>query len=173
MKPNIFLDLDDTCIYSIDYKDFNKYKKYTKYKNYNMLDKYIIFERPYLQYFLDFLFKKFNVSIWTAASKNYALFIIEHIIIKDKPERNIDWIFFSYHSIISKKYTNYIKCLDIIWDKCNIIMDKNNTFIIDDNKEVYNAQPKFCILVKKFNIKNSNKKDKCLYNLIQKLKNIK
>jgi hypothetical protein len=51
---------------------------------------YIIFERPGLQQFLTFLFKNFNVSIWTAASKDYALFIIDKIIIAGNKNRKID-----------------------------------------------------------------------------------
>ena len=38
---------------------------------------YKVFERPGLQEFLDYLFANFNVSVWTAASKSYALFIID------------------------------------------------------------------------------------------------
>ena len=64
---------------------------------------YIIFERPGLQQFLTFLFKYFNVSIWTAASKDYALFIIDKIIIAGNKDRKIDYVFFSYHCGISKK----------------------------------------------------------------------
>ena len=101
---NILLDLDQTLIAALspDELDEKKHsKKMQKFKYYNMDGEYTIFERPYLQEFLDYLFDKknnFNVSVWTAASKDYALFIIGNIILKkDKPERKLDFIFFSYH----------------------------------------------------------------------------
>jgi len=107
-KPNVFLDLDQTLIsaesISADNKEFdfkidgNKAKKF----RYKIMDScYIVFERPGLQKFLDFLFANFNVSIWTAASKDYALYVIENIIINKKKSRHINWTFFSYHCDIS------------------------------------------------------------------------
>ena len=43
---------------------------------------YVVFERPYLQSFLDYIFDKFNVYVWTAASKDYALYIIGLCVIR-------------------------------------------------------------------------------------------
>ena len=95
-KFNIVLDLDQTLISSEDLKDFvPDQKKMSHFKHAKMDNSYITFERPHLQEFLDFLFKNYNVSIWTAATKNYALFIINKFI--RKRGRNIDFIFFSYH----------------------------------------------------------------------------
>lgn len=64
---------------------------------------YIVFQRPHLQEFLDFLFSNFKVSVWSAASKDYVLFIINNIILKNKPTRQLEWIFFDEHCSISKK----------------------------------------------------------------------
>jgi len=105
-KSNIVLDLDQTLISSEIIKEFdftqNK-EKSKKFNFHNMDEYYLVFERPGLQSFLDNLFENFNVSIWTAASKDYALFIIEKIILKNNPKRKLDWVFFSYHCRISKK----------------------------------------------------------------------
>ena len=79
-KINILLDLDQTLISAEATEDFNfkKYKqKGSHFDLHDMDGYYIVFERQYLQEFLDFLFKKFNISVWTAASKDYALFIIK------------------------------------------------------------------------------------------------
>ena len=59
-------------------------------------------ERPHLQEFLDYLFENYNVSIWTAASKDYALYIINYVILKE-PERKLNFVFFSHHCDIAKK----------------------------------------------------------------------
>lgn len=64
---------------------------------------YIVFERPHLQEFLDFLFSNFKVSVWSAATKDYVLFVINNIIYRDHPERKLEWIFFDEHCSTSKK----------------------------------------------------------------------
>ena len=102
---NVVLDLDQTLISAEDWdsKDFKKHKnKAKKFEFHDMDGYYIVFERPNLQSFLDYLFANFNVSVWTAASKDYALFIIDKIILS-KPGRHLDWIFFSYCDISKKK----------------------------------------------------------------------
>ena len=84
---NIILDLDNTIISAEETDKFNFKKnknKTLKFSFHNMDDYYIIFERPNIQVFLDFIFKNFNVSIWTAATKDYALFIIENVILKNR-----------------------------------------------------------------------------------------
>ena len=82
-KSNIILDLDQTVISAeaSEELDFKKYQEKSKlFRSDNMDGYYMVYSRPYLQEFLDYIFKNFNVSIWTAASKDYALFIIEKII---------------------------------------------------------------------------------------------
>ena len=104
-KLNFLLDLDQTIISGEPVEEYNfekNKKKASKFRFETMENYYIIFERPYLQQFLTFLFKNFNVSIWTAASKDYALFIIDKIIIAGNKDRTLDYIFFSYHCGISK-----------------------------------------------------------------------
>lgn len=160
---NVILDLDQTLISAEaeeDY-DFNKNKNKAKLFNFKDMDGYyIVFERPNLQSFLDYLFENFNVSVWTAASKDYALFIIEKIILCDNPKRKLDWIFFSYHCDISKKITKHTKDLSMLWDVYKIDnYERSNTLIIDDYDEVYNTQKDNCIHIKGFEFldKNSHK----------------
>ena len=116
-RKNIIFDLDETLISAISEKEFkSKHRIHTERQN--IFDKkheyidmdgyYHVFLRPGLQNFLDYIFENFNVSIWTAASKDYALFIIEKIILA-RPNRKLDYIFFSYHCDISKKVKNGIK----------------------------------------------------------------
>lgn len=172
-KPNIFLDLDQTVISAEttteDEKfDWKKHKdKAKKFRYKNMEGYYIIFERPGLQKFLDFLFANFNVSIWTAASKDYALFIIEKIILNNKKNRKLDWIFFSYHCDISKLTKKGTKDLSIMWNEYNIPgYTKDNSVIIDDNVEVYNTQTGNCIIASPFEFTHDgSENDHYLYNL--------
>ena len=175
-KLNFILDLDETLISAeaTEEYDFEKYKnKAKRFKFEPMEDYYIIFERPYLQEFLDFLFENFNVSVWTAASKDYALFIIDKIILKDKNKnRKIDYIFFSYHCNISKKIKNKSKDLSLLWEVYKIEnYNKNNTLILDDYDEVYNTQIENCIIAIPFKfVERGSENDKFFKNLIPKLK---
>jgi TFIIF-interacting CTD phosphatase-like protein len=175
LKPNIILDLDQTIISGEPCEDFDfkKYKnKLAKFNFKIMEDYYIIVERPNLQEFLTFIFKNFNVSVWTAASKDYALFIINKIIIANKKNRVLDYIFFSYHCTISKKLKKKkSKNLSILWEFFKINYNENNTFILDDFDEVYNTQKNNCIIAKPFEFtENKSEKDTFLKDLIPKLK---
>ena len=153
-KMNVLLDLDQTLISAEgdDEYDHDKSKDKAKKFTYHDMDGYyIVFERPGLQQFLDYLFKNFNVSVWTAASKDYATFIINKILLQGKKERQLDWIFFSYHCDISKKLKNGTKDLSVLWDLYGIKdHNKENTVIVDDYDEVYNTQPNNCIIAKPF-----------------------
>ena len=154
-KLNIVLDLDNTIIYGQEYKTA-RIEKINNHKKIHVMDKdYYIIERPYLQDFLTFLFDNFNVSVWTAASKNYGLFIIQKIILIKK-NRKIDWFFHSDHCAISSNISDSKeqKDLNILYHKFNIInYNIKNTIIIDDNDLVYETQPNNCIHIKPFNIK--------------------
>ena len=176
-KKHFVLDLDETLISAepLEEYDYEKYK--IKLKNFKekpmiMDDYYIILQRPGLQKFLDFLFANFIVSIWTAASKDYALYIIENIIITGHPERKIDYIFFSYHCSASKNLKNGTKDLSMLWDIYKIKgYSKENTVILDDYEEVFNTQNDNCIVAEKFKFVNKNSEnDKFLTQLIPKIK---
>lgn len=175
-KPAILLDLDQTLISAEaeEEYDFRKYRRKARLFNFEDMDGYyIIFERPYLQEFLDYLFENFNVSIWTAASKDYALFIIDKFIInRYHPDRKLDFIFFSYHCDISKSHTDRSKDLSILWDIYKLDgYNRDNTFILDDYDEVYDTQPERCIISPPFEFREEgSENDTFLIDLIPKLK---
>jgi TFIIF-interacting CTD phosphatase-like protein len=154
-KINIVLDLDNTIISAVPVEDFpwgdESKKKVEKLKLHNMEDYYLVFERPGLQDFLDYIFENFNVSVWSAASKNYVLYIIENIIYQ-KPGRKLHHIFFSYHCNLSKKlYNGGLKQLDMLWDCFDLsLYNSSNTIIIDDLKRIKKIQPCNCYNIKPF-----------------------
>jgi len=174
-KKILFLDLDQTIISSelCDTFDYKKDKeKALKFVMHNMENYYLIFERPNLQDFLDYIFKNFYVCVWTAASKDYAFFIIQNIILAGKPERKINYVFFEEHCDISEKLTNRTKNLEILYKHFNIKKFKNvkNIFILDDNDEVFETQPKNCIKAKPFEYNDQDShKDYFLKKLKDKL----
>ena len=171
-KFNIVLDLDQTLISSEDLKDFVPDVRMKLFKHAKMDETYITFERPHLQEFLDFLFKNYNVSVWTAASKNYALFIINKFI--KRKGRVIDFIFFSYHCDLSTNEGRGLKGLDMLWDKFKLAgYNQNNTIIIDDNNDVKKIQTCNCYHIKPFYYKKKgSENDVALLELMQGLKNM-
>ena len=173
-KLKLFLDLDSTLIFSEDLPGYDKKNYLTKqtlFKYKDMDKEYRVFERPHLDKFLDYVFENFDVSVWTAASKDYALFIIKHMLLK-KPNRKLDYILFSYHCDYSDKHKKGTKDLEMLWDFYKIKgYNKNNTRIIDDYHEVYETQPKNCFRIKPFVFsKKYSEYDNELIKMIEKLK---
>ncbi len=153
-KLHIILDLDQTLISAeaTEEYDFEKNKdKARLYKYHNMDNYYIVFERPGLQEFLDYLFDNFNVSVWTAATKDYALFIIKHIILR-KNNRSLVNVFFSYHCNISEKRMKGTKDIMTLSELFQLgEYPLNTTYILDDYDEVYKTQPDNCLIAEPFN----------------------
>lgn len=174
MKPRIFLDIDQTLISAeaVDEFDYEKYKSKTKKFVYHDMDQiYLVFERPGLQKFLDWLFDNYIVSIWTAASKDYAVFIIDKIILQNNKKRKIDYVLFYYHCDISNKHKNGSKDLTMIPEIFKLPdYNMKNTVILDDYDEVYNTQPDNCIIAPPFEFyKSGSERDSFLKKLQPKL----
>lgn len=171
---NIILDLDQTIISSEYLTQFKEWPQTARLKRVQMPGEFVIFQRPYLQEFLDYIFKNFNVSVWTAASRDYGLFIVENFILI-KPERKIDFYFYSYHCNYSMKTVKKLKPLDLLWDTFGLIdYNKDNTMIVDDNIDVYKIQPKNTFMIKEFKYDEPDSdKDVELKKLMQLLKKFK
>jgi TFIIF-interacting CTD phosphatase-like protein len=150
-QRHIILDLDQTIISGepIDEFEVKNEERKENFTFHTMDRDYYIFERPNLQPFLDYIFANFKVSVWTAASKDYALFIIENIILQKK-DRKLEWIFYAYHCEISEKLTKSPKNLTVLSNNFDIDDFKGEVFIFDDNEEVYNPQPDRCLIAKPF-----------------------
>jgi hypothetical protein len=176
---NLILDLDQTLISAeaSEELDFNKYKKKSElFRSDDMDGYYMVYSRPYLQEFLDYAFKNFNVTIWTAASKDYALFIIEKIILDKRPERKLDFIFFSYHCDWSKSKNKHTKYLRMLWDTHKLEgYSEKNTIILDDYKDdVHICQPNNCVIAPPFEfMKDGSENDTFLKDLIPQLEMMK
>lgn len=171
----VLLDLDQTLISAepTEEYDFKTNKnKAKKFVFHDMDGYYVVFERPGIQKFLSYLFDNFTVSIWTAASKDYALFVIDKIILAGNANRKIDYIFFSYHCDVSKHKKRGTKDLSMLWDIYKVDgYNKDNTFIIDDYDEVQNTQPENCIVAIPFEFTNeSSPNDTFLTDLIPHLR---
>jgi hypothetical protein len=151
-KLNVFLDLDNTIIYSEIPKDREFFALVNQY-DHDIIEPFVTVARPYLQLLLDFLFKNCNVNIWTAGSSSYASNIYEKFMKKYGKERQIGLILYSDHVDMSTRIKGGHKDLSMLWDYWKIPgYIRENTIIIDDHDEVKEIQPDRCIHIKPFNI---------------------
>src|SRR5580658_9229282 len=175
-KINVILDLDNTLISAIDEKEeralgaLSLGKRMSIFEWKSLEGEYKVFARPHLQEFLTWLFSHFNVSVWTAASKSYALFIIDEFVLAGKTNRKLDYVLFSHHCREAKRTAKSQKVLAMLNEAFPLGYDAEQTYIVDDNAEVHAAQPSKCVRVKPFDVtKNSCENDVELKRVIRKL----
>jgi len=177
-RANFLLDLDQTLISAEAEDEYDEAKYHGKAKKllrHNMKKYYHVFERPGLQNFLTYVFDHFNVSVCTAASKDYALFVIDKIILAGNANRRLDYILFSYHCRLSNKVKKTSKDLSMLWDFYMLKgYNATNTVILDDYKDdVYDPQKKNCILAKEFKFtEEGSENDDFLPRLTEKLRDL-
>lgn len=172
---NVLLDLDNTLIYSIDIDKVPKKPWVKNFKHYVMEGEFIIFERPGLQPFLSWLFKNFNVSVWSAASPAYVDFIVDNII-ENKKNRKIKYVLNSNNCKISQKFygTKNIKKLNLLWDVYKLEnFGPYSTIIIDDLGKVVNNNKYNSRRIKSFIANEHSSGDYELENIKKKLIQVK
>jgi hypothetical protein len=180
-KLNVVFDLDNTLICSLtpneieknnnafiktyEKANINKNKTFIRMKNknycYDMKENgkthYTVFERPGLQNFLDYIFKNYDVSVWTAASYDYASFIVENIILANNKNRRLKMFLHSKNCDESQKIYNKKtpKQLAYIYHFKNF--NNCNTIIVDDLYEVISANFNNVVDAKYFDVLEESK----------------
>jgi len=159
-KGLIVLDIDHTLISSYVLGENEKSKKNLEDFDFNFdLDykdesyKVYIKKRPFLDDFLNYLVDDFEIAVFTAADRDYASKILEHLGILDKLQ------FFKSRESLSIgfdlfKFLVYLKKLKTIPN-----LDLQKTVIIDDTREVANRNRKNLIHVPGFYHHHKNHND--------------
>jgi hypothetical protein len=124
-KLHIILDIDETLLYFIHHRvrahswDTLTDDEKSKYTFIEDKHRNIILPRPHLQRFLTYLFKHFNVSLWTLSEREYAESIRDLLITKGYPTRNIHYIFSAdddeEHEVSAKEIHGNNKDLNWLW----------------------------------------------------------
>lgn len=175
-RVNIILDLDNTLISSVSYNRISNTYRTLNLKHHVFETSYVIYERPGVQAFLDFLFKNFDVSVWSAATKEYVMFIVDNIVCA-KRGRRLKMVLHSAHCDMSRKINPHTpKDLRFIWHNPRIYgFTPDNTFIVDDLPAVFAAQPQHCIAVPAFDVERdvAGAADNVLPKLIAEFASIK
>jgi TFIIF-interacting CTD phosphatase-like protein len=172
---NVILDLDETILSS------ERISEFIRYNDSSLLDKleytlvddeYITFSRPLLTEFLNYLFDNYNVAVWTAATDDYAKFMVEHLILT-KPDRKLDFIFHRNHCKKSNRLYGGDKNLNMIWDTIPGY-NKYNSVLIDDLETTYHLQPRNVIQAIPFRFDNKQpENDKFLMYLAEYIDELK
>lgn len=163
-KLNVFLDLDNTLICSIPLTQVKNNPKYNylPFDHIDMIDSvtpegsYRVYSRPGLQQFLTYLFKFYNISVFTHADGEYASFVIQHIILRDNPERKLNYFLHREHTEMGIQKYGGMKNLRILWDEYKLPLNPSNTVIIDDLDMVKQTNPYSCIKIVPFRIGEMN-----------------
>lgn len=153
MIENVILDLDHTLIHCPEniHKITRQTCNHLRCHHISINgDLYIIFERPFLREFLRGLRGK-RISVWTAADKTYATYIVDNIL---RPYLNkgqtIEIIWHREHCKKSEKKHGLLKHLDMFryhYPKYK----KETTIIIDDNRDLL-KQPNNIYVIPRFTI---------------------
>ena len=175
IKLNVILDLDNTIINTvgldIDSNLINKFE-YIIYQV-NTFDRALIFKRPHLDEFLDWLFENCNVSVFTHADKDYAMFVVDNFICKGKTNRKLDFIFYRYHVELGLELYKGYKDLRLLWNDFKIFdFYPINTVIIDDNLLVKRTNRFNCLNIKPFDASIESVKDKHLLNVKKEIERL-
>ena len=169
-KLNIILDLDECLIHFIqdgireeNYKKFSSYKKQLKqqgFESYAFKFKFdgakkysytVGFIRPHLQTFITYLFKHYNVSVWSNGCYTYVDKICDIIFTKSQRKKlkiifgargTLNGNIFVYDIKNKKKvydferHNNWIKDLSYLFKTkpYSTIFNKDNTILIDDSQ---------------------------------------
>lgn len=151
-KLNVILDLDNTIINALSSDEKLKVPLKTGLIYRDWVPYYRVYARPGLEEFLDYLFDNFNVAVFTAADKDYAIWVVNNFILT-KPNRRIDFFFYRYHLDLSNKHFGGVKNLRILWDLFSVYnFFPSNTVIIDDLDYVYKTNPYNTIRIPAFSV---------------------
>jgi TFIIF-interacting CTD phosphatase-like protein len=130
-KPHLFLDLDETLFHSKTSND----------------SVFLVSPRPYLDFFLDFAFQNFRVSVWTASTTPYAVKAVQKYVLKNMPKRKLVYMLTRPNCEESvSKYGNIKDMMYVIeaskYEDQDLLVTKTNVVMIDDNINVVKAQEK-------------------------------
>jgi hypothetical protein len=158
---NIVLDLDNTLISTVSITQLNSLlenddKVPLQFIKYDVNPEMIIFIRPHLQEFLDYIFDNYNVGIFTAGESYYAYHVIQNVILDNKTNRTIDFIMTNPHYENCFHRYGHFKYMDYITSKVPNYT-KNNTKIIDDSVLVFDSNRNNTIKAEPFDVIIRNK----------------
>jgi hypothetical protein len=141
---NVILDIDGTLVDTRDVQIFSQHA----HLRMKTQPEFVVYLRPHIGTFLDWLFENFSVSLWTAGSEPYARWIAQHVVGVRRNKslkhvlsaRDCQSSLNMYGSLKSLKYLNMV----------DPTINHSNTLLIDDTPSNCTAQQQNCVLVSAF-----------------------
>lgn len=174
---HLVLDLDETLIHSEPLHRALSVPEFPEH----YFENYIIYERPHLKEFMDWVSQRFTITIWTAASEAYAKFVVQEILLPKMRTPPVA-LFTAKQCRLSQNKTQILKNLDILFELAQSYPDElqnsplvaravdyhpKNTLLIDDNVHVL-QQNGSVIHARPFDLRE----DKELLYILKKLKTL-
>jgi TFIIF-interacting CTD phosphatase-like protein len=144
-KLNVVVDLDETLISC----------SFAKYDNLQVLlemeNEMFVYPRPHVDEFLRVIFAKYNVYIWTAAAKDYAMKVLEALL---------GFLYIPVRILTRNDTVEIVSCPASFFDLPRVQKIKplkkigcgmSRTLMIDDREHSFSDNPSNGILVKPFN----------------------
>lgn len=150
-KPTIVLDLDETLISSWGPYEKELTENWDRisrsgmkitclYEKDEKTTAFYVFHRPHLEEFLDFLFRNFNVVVWTAATSDYACEVVEKVFKSPNGEPLVPYMILTRdHDEEARRQYGGSKDLRYIW-RSSLPFVPEATFIVDNLDKVVNHQ---------------------------------
>lgn len=165
-KKLIVLDIDETLIDSVVDYSTKTYKNSIKVRGNNVLSIFI-YKRPGLVKFLNYLFKHYEVALWTAGIDAWLNAVLNNVLKKYKNKFLFTWS--RNHLDDNPSYVKSIKRIIANFKQ----FDYNNIIFIDDNLNA--IEPEFNLIhvrIKPFSYKNKDNQLYTLLYLLNKYKNV-
>ncbi len=147
-KLNVVLDLDETLVCA----QHKMFQCETNVEPFAMFENYQIYKRPYVDLFLETVFKCYNVYIFTAAQKSYADYVLKCLLKSEtqKPIRVLTsrdvWRMKRRDGLMSSYGDDRIKIKPL--KKLHINFQR--TVMLDDTASCFSHNVRNGILVKEF-----------------------
>jgi len=150
---NIVLDIDNTLLHGISKRPspHSMFDKVPPISPDAEDESYIYYYRPGVHEFLDKVFSKYNVGIFTAASSEYAQFIVNSLFKQHKEKLHFVYSQREYDEC--KYITGGMKDLSYVEQKYPLFRSMN-TIIIDDCYAVKGTNRDKCIQIKHYKRRN-------------------
>ncbi|KAL0321319.1 UNVERIFIED_CONTAM: putative C-terminal domain small phosphatase [Sesamum radiatum] len=138
VKKTIFLDLDETLVHSTATIPPERYDFVVRPVINGEKVEFFVLKRPFVDEFLNFLSKKFEIVVFTAGIEEYASLVLDRL----------DWRRLISHRL----YRDSCKEVDgrFVKDLSEIGRELNRVVIVDDNPNSYQFQPDNAIPIKPF-----------------------
>ena len=154
----IVLDLDETILHSLHYHELNGNEHEGMYgkimEDDDEENQYIVFARPHIMEFMDYIFKHYKVVVWTAASEDYAKWVVKNILSLSKTSetpvhRDVQLLLSCDHCDISNEVSDgKHKDLDLLYDEFRLhesspdIFHESAIFVLfDDSSSAQKSNP--------------------------------